>query len=181
MNIVNDINKVIIKKVIEILLVVCFLFLSFHLWRNKNISSLASLMAANQTGYTSLDIENPIDYVMYPMKDEDALNNLAPCFLKVINGTYSTESYQLILVVSKESTLDYHYLNISLGDKVYPLMDLPIREDEGSYVFLLDEGTICGETKEYEARIWLDKRTGNDMQSKQLVMSFDLINEATKM
>lgn len=181
MKIVKDINKLIITKVVEIFLVVGFVFLASYLWRSKNAQEFFSSIASfSNLYYTNFMIENPIDYSMFPMRDEDAMQNLKPCTVKVMNETYTSENYALILKIDKTSTMDYHYIHIGINDKVYALNDLGQVEETENYVFTLAKDTIVGNTKNYEIRVWLNTLAGNEMQGKNLIMHFDLINETTQ-
>ena len=87
----------------------------------------------------------------------------------------------LVLKVGKNSSLDYQYVNIAVDNEVFSLKDLSRIDDQENYYFILDENTLKGEQKIYKMKIWLDERTGNDMQAKQFIMSFQLLNEVTKM
>lgn len=181
MKIVKDINKLIITKVVEIFLVVGFVFLASYLWRSKNAQDFFSSIASfSNLYYTNFTIENPIDYSMFPMRDEDAMQNLKPCTIKVMNETYTSENYALILKIDKTSTMDYHYLHIGINDEVYSLNDLEQTEELENYVFTLAKDKIVGNTKNYEIRVWLNTLAGNEMQGKNLIMHFDLINETTQ-
>ena len=182
MKVIKDINHLILKKIIEIVFVVGFVFYSTSLWNlkeNKNI--FASVFYYNNFNYTKMEIENTIDYNMYPMSDSNALENLSPCSIKIINETSNPEFYLLTLKISKNSTLDYHYLHISLGSKIYSLEDLEMKEEQDSYYFILDEDTIMGMIKSYEIRLWMKQDVENDQQAKQLIISFEIINGVTQL
>lgn len=181
MKIVKDINKLIIKKVVEIVFVVGFVFLASYLWRSKNAQEFFSSIASfSNLYYTNFTVDNPIDYSMFPMRDEDAMQNLKPCIVKVMNETYTSENYALILKIDKASTMDYHYLHIGINDNVYSLSNLEQTEEIENYVFTLAKDTIVGNTKNYEIRVWLNTLAGNELQGKNLIMHFDLINETTQ-
>lgn len=173
MKIIKDINKLIIKKIIEIAFMTCFLFVSVFLWKN-NITQVA-ITAFQNLSYTNLNIENPIDYSMFPMTDEDALKNLNPCYITVSNETYTMEDYSLVFIVNKSSTLDYHFLHISVNDKVYSLDDLETIENEEEISFILVTDSIVGNLETYAIRLWLNTMAGNEMQNQELIMHFDLL------
>lgn len=181
MKIVKDINKLIITKVVEIVFVVGFVFLASYLWRSKNAQDFfSSIVSFSNLYYTNFTIENPIDYSMFPMLDEDAMQNLKPCTIKVMNETYTSENYVLVLKINKESTMDYHFLHISINDEIYSLNNLKQAEEEEEIVFVLAKDNVVGSTKIYEIRLWLNSLTGNEMQGKNLIMHFDLINETAQ-
>lgn len=173
MEIIKNINKLIIKKIIEIVFVACFLFVSIFLWKN-NITQ-ATIAAFQNSSYVNFNIENPIDYSMFPMTDKDALKNLNPCYITVSNETYTMEDYSLVFVVNKSSTLDYHFLHISVNDNVYSLNDLETLENEEEISFILVTDSIVGNLETYAIRLWLNTMAGNEMQNKELIMHFDLL------
>lgn len=178
MKIINDINKLIVKKIIEIVCVACFLFVSFFFWKSGNTKSI--IAAFQDLSYTNFNIENPIDYAMFPMTDEDAMKNLNPCYITVSNETYTKEDYILVLVVNKNSTLDYNFLNISVGDEIYSLNTLEKIENEEEISFILVNDSIVGNLETYAVRLWLNSLAGNDMQNKELIMHFDLLKGSSK-
>ncbi len=182
MKTINDINQLILKKVVEILFVASFVFFSVYLWMDSEKQNMFATAAAySNSNYTSLSIENPIDYSMYPMSDEYAISHLDPCNIKVMNDTLTAENYTLYLKIDKISTLNYHYLHIAIDDNVYNLENLISKEENNNYYFILDKNSIVGATKNYEVKLWLNEIAGNDMQNKQLIMSFEIANEVTKM
>lgn len=182
MKVINDINKLIVKKVIEIIFVSCFVFLAGFLWKSNNAQEfLTSIASFNNLYYTNFTMESPIDYSMFPMADEDALKKLKPCTIKVINETYTNENYRLVLKIDKSSTMDYHYLHVAVNDQIYSLANLEQIEEAEDYVFILAKDSIVGTTKMYEIRVWLNTLAGNDLQGKNLIINFDLINETTQM
>ncbi len=179
---VKDINKLITKKIFEIIFVIGFVFFASYLWNTKNTQEfLTSIAAFSNLHYTNFMVENPIDYSMFPMDDEYAMKNLKPCTIKVINETYTNEEYVLVLKISKESTMDYHFLNIGVNDAIYSLNNLEKYEDESAYVFTIAKDSIVGNTKNYEVRIWLNEMAGNELQGKNLILNFDLLNKTTQM
>ena len=180
MKMVKDINKLIIKKVVEIVFVLGFIVYSAHLWQSQNMQMvLTSLANYNKTNYTSIHVYNPIDYNMYPMEDAFAVQHLAPCTVEIVNETYTNENYELVLKIDKSSTLDYHYLHLGIDDEIYDLKTLLQKETDQEYIFLLNEGTIKGEIKEYKMRLWLEEDAGNELQGKNLKYHFALSNETT--
>lgn len=180
MKIKKDINRLILKKILEITFVLCFAIVSTYLWQSKNAQLFSnSISTFSSMHYTNIKVDSPIQYNMFPMRDEEAMQNLKPCIVSVINGTYILEEYTLILKIDKNSTLDYQFLNIGIDNMIYSLKDLYRQEEDNYYIFVLDTAQILGNTKKYEVRLWLNSMTGNDQQSKTLIMDFDLKNETT--
>lgn len=182
MKIVRDINKLIVKKVLEIVFLFFFVFFATFLWRTSGKEYLlASVSGKERLNYTDLQIENPIQYEMYPMRNQEALSRLKPCILTVSNNTYTEESYMLVLRIAKSSSLDYKVLNLSINGVVSSLTDLPRLEETEDYYFVLDQNSMKGSEKKYHVLLWMDASTGNEMQSKSLFMGFEIMNEVTKL
>lgn len=181
MKIVKDINKMIVRKVMEIVFVVAFIFGSAQIWNNEKTQEvLNSIATFSNANHLDLQVKNQINYSMYPMTDEKAMERLVPCTLIVSNGTYTTEAYSLVLKINKSSTLDYNYLHISVDDSIYALNALEKEVTENEIIFVLDRNTLMAEQKEYQVRLWLNELAGNDLQAKNLSLKFDLINETTQ-
>lgn len=177
MKVIKDINKLIVRKVVEIIFVLSFVFYSTSIWVFKTPqNTLSSTLALATLNYTKIQIEEPQEYSIYPMKDTVALRKQNTWSVNVINNTIFEESYLLVLNYSKSSTIDYSFINISVGQDVFSLDSLPMEEIGDNYYFILDEDTIQSMTKSYEIRVWLKEETENDMQAKQLIMSFEIIN-----
>lgn len=181
MKLKKNINMLIVSKIIEIMFVCAFIFVSIPLWqRMNNVSNLSTALSNNGLIYTGLSVENKLNYSMYPMTTEDALNNLKASKIIVRNDSLTFEEYSVLLTISKESTLDYNCLNIAIDDLVMPLNSMDILEDEENYNFIIDTNNLKGEQKEYLVKIWMDENTGNEMQGKSLILSFELVKSITK-
>lgn len=182
MKMIKEIDKLIRIKVLEIVFLVAFVMVSTSLWKSSSTEELFSMVSSfGNLSYTSIQIENPIQYEMFPMRNQDALKNVKPCVVLVSNDTYTEEEYMLVLKIDKSSTLDYHVLNISMGGEVFSLKDLPLLEETLNYYFVLDENKLKGDKRRYEIQLWMDASAGNEMQSKSLAMNFELMNSITKM
>lgn len=180
MTTVKHINKLIFYKVFEIFFVMAFVFLAVYFWQSSNSQSMLTFASSQaSSNFTTLSVENPIHYSMFPMQDDYAVQKLSPCTLKVVNDSLTTESYALYLKMNKESTIDYHYLHIAIDDTVYPLEQLIAKAEENHYYFLLDRNTMVGDSKNYEIKLWLNEKTGNEMQGKKLILSYEIAHEVT--
>lgn len=182
MDIIKDINKLIIKKIVGIVFIIGFLvFATFDL-HNKNAQDfLAAIIAAENMNYVNFYVKNPIQYELYPISDNDALNNLEPCIIVVNNETYSNELFKLVLKINKNSTIDYRYLHININDNVYALSELERLDNDLEYVFVIQKDYLVASSREYEFRIWLNTLANNEMQNKELNMEFDIIEETVKL
>lgn len=175
---IKSINKLIISKIIEIMFSIAFIVVSIPLITNLNNSNaLKEAAAYDKISYNSLKIDNPINYDMYPMTNEDAINNLIPCKLTISNESNTSEKYTLILKISKKSTMDYKYLNISVDNEIYSLEELKYDEDDYNIIFKLEEGILVANNKTYLTKIWLNENANNDQQATTLSYSFDLLKK----
>ena len=180
MKIVKDINKMIVRKVIEIVFVAAFILGTAQIWRSeKTQEMLNSIALLSNTSHLSLQVKNQINYSMYPMTDERAMEKLVPCTLTVRNETYENEDYTLVLKIDKSSTLDYNYLHISIDNTIYALNALEKEVTNDGVVFILDRNSLVAGQKEYNVRLWLNTLAGNDLQAKNLNLQFDILDETT--
>lgn len=177
----RNLNRLIIAKLVEIVFVCAFVYISITLHQTlQNLQSVAYVPSMDRLNYTSLVVENPIHYLMFPMDNDVAMQKLEPTRLRIINESLTEEAYTLVLEISKNSTLDFHCLNISIDKEIFALQDLTKKEDSNNIYFILDEDSIIGSTKEYEIKLWMDAATGNEMQNKDLILSFELKKSTIK-
>lgn len=180
MNATKNLNMLIAAKIAEIIFVCTFILLSIPLCQNMGKAVAKIEFSDKNLNFTSLAIENNLDYSMYPMSQKDALNKLAPTKLIVENNSLTTENYDLILKISKNSTLDYNCLNIAIDDKIVPLNTLKYMEDSINNYFIIASESLKGNNKEYSIKLWIDEKTGNEMQNKELNLSFELEKNVIK-
>lgn len=175
MKIEKQLNYLIIARIAEIIFVLAFLVLSYPLFENMRLtSSLLKESAGLELTFTSLKIENQMNYPLYPISEKEALNKLEPTKIVVENNSLTEENFWIVLKISKNTTLDYHYLNMAIEDKIYSLNNLTMEEDSENYKFFILKDVLKGNKKEYNLKIWLDETAGNDMQNKVLISSFEL-------
>lgn len=177
----KDINRLIAVRVVEIIFISTFLIVSYPVWQNIEVTKLAKqTLSESNLNFTSLKVKNPLSYTMYPMSKTNAINKLEATTLIIENNTLTEEEYILSLKISKSSTLDYNCLNIAIDEKVMPLNSLEIKEDSANYYFVIDENKIQGDYREYKIKLWMDEKTGNEMQNKKLSLSFEIRKSVTK-
>lgn len=175
MKIEKQLNYLIIARIAEIIFVLAFLVLSYPLFENMRLtSSLLKESAGLELAFTSLKIENQISYPLYPISEKEALKKFEPTKIIVENNSLTEENYWIVLKISKNTTLDYHYLNMAIEDKIYSLNNLTMEEDSENYKFFILKDVLKGDKKEYNLKIWLDETAENDMQNKVLISSFEL-------
>ena len=171
----KNINKIIHWKIVEITLLISIIIVSFPIWKTLEKNEVLSIASSySNVQFSHLEVSNYALGSMFPISNEQALKNIEPTSIKVINDTKTTEDYSLYIKVSKNSTLDYNCLNIALNNKIAALNEFILSEDEENYYFLLESNTIAGEIKEYSFMLWMDEKTDNSMQGKTLTYSFEI-------
>jgi hypothetical protein len=178
---INNVNKLILKKVLEICFVLTFIFASVPLSQKLSQStSLASAAYFDNASFTSLNVTEPAQYFLYPISNKEAINTISPYNLEVVNDTLTLENYTLYLKIEKTSTLDYNALDIEINDNIYSLNTLDMESDDEYYWFVIDKNSIKGDTYNYSVKIWMDENTGNNMQGRSLSLAFDLVENSTE-
>ncbi len=154
----KNITKIIHIKIMEIFMVIAFVIGSYFIWNSLNKSELFELLENNHlpTSYAYIEVLTENQYNMYPMQDEEAMNNLLPNSIQMINNTYFNTEYALGIKVKKTSTLDYQNLKISIQNKASYLKDYYVAEDNLFYYFKLEEGSLQAKTIKYDIKLWLD-------------------------
>jgi len=172
---VKRINKMIRGTILEIALVISFVFLSIPLWQSFNLNKYASVAYYyDNINYTNLEVSDFSDYILYQTTDELAVEHIKPISINLINDTNTTENYSLWIVINKSSTLDYNYLKINYNGKVSHLNEYKTVENAEYYYILLSEDTITAENINFELQIWIDNTIENDIIDKYL--NFDIMN-----
>lgn len=171
------INRLIHFKFFEIAIMILVIVISFPLWKKLNIDeTIATAAFYSKAKFSYIEVENQNQGSMFPIKTEEILNTETKTKIKVTNETKTSEEYNLLLKLNKNSTLDYHCLNIALNNEVSTLEEKYYYEDLDNIYFSLTIDTINAECKEYEFLIWLDyDRAENDMQGKVLNYQFELL------
>lgn len=170
----KNINKIIHIKIMEIMMVVVFVIGSYFIWSSLNQSELFQLLENTSlpTSYAYIEVLNENQYNMYPIEDEEAMKNLMPNTIQMVNNTYFDTLYSLGIRVRKTSTLDYQNLKLSMQNKVSYLKDFYVAEDNIYYYFLLEEGNIQASTISYDIKIWLDVESNADVFGKTFEYEF---------
>ena len=180
MNVKKRINKLIIIKINEIILIICFFITTTILNKKNNLNNINNFLHSDNLVFTNLIVEKPINYVMYPMEKSEALNRIVPAKLIIKNESLTSEEYNFLLKISKESSIDYHNLNISLNEKVAPLYSFYLKEDDKNYYFLIETNTLKSNNKEYLIKVWLDIKAKYNIEKNQLISSFEIVKSITK-
>lgn len=173
----EKINRLIHFKFFEIMIMISIILISFPLWKKLDIDeTLATASFYSKAKFSYLEVENKNQGSMFPIKNEEVLKTENRTKIKITNETKTVEEYHLLLKINKNSTLDFHYLNIYFNNQISSLEEKYYYEDMDNIYFSLIIDTINAEQKEYDFLIWLDyDRTGNDMQGKILNYELELL------
>ena len=181
MKVLKDINKIILIKVIEIMFTILFIIVSANLYKSEKAQEvMQSLALYKDFTPINLSIRNQINYSMYPMDDEKAMQKLIPCTLTVNNETYKEEFYTLVLKMDIRFINDISYLHISINNSIYSLDTLEKEVLEDKIIFVLDRNTIVSGKKDYNIRIWYNELNENYVPQK-LLFNFELITQNTNL
>lgn len=163
------------NTIIEIVVVIAIVFMTIPIWQSFDLSDYETI-AANYSYKvnTKLELSDLSDYVLYQVNDELATTNIKPINIKLINNTSVSERYNLYLMVSKESTLDYNVIKVKYLNEIKYLSDLEMIEDELNYYFSLSEGQIESGVIENDLLLWIDSSKDADINNKYF--NFYIIN-----
>lgn len=176
----NNLNKMIRTKVLEIFFVILFIIGTYIPWNSLHTSETYELLKRpNPTSYAYVDVIKYNNYEMYPMKDDTAIKMLMPNSLQVINSTYLDSGYSLGIRIKKESTLDYKTIKISFHEKVFYLKEFFTKEDENYYYFLLEQGSIKANTLSYDIKMWIEETPETNVYGKKLIYDFVNLDSIT--
>lgn len=173
MKIKKNINKLIIKKIAEITFVVAFMLFTIpfcHKLRDK----VSIAKSYDNITYTSLTVSDDINYDMFPMHNDYALENIKPTILCISNDTYTKENYIVNLIINKNSTLDYNLINIAINNEVYSLNKMNKIENNDSYIFPIINSNIVSTVQKYEFKLWINDRATDEVQGTNLELYFSL-------
>ncbi len=171
----NNLNKLIRLKVLEIGMTLGFVAFSFFLWDSFRNGEVIEAMNSvdNNRSYAYVDIVKESKYLLAPMKDEEALESLVPKTISMQNGTHLNTDYAFGLKIDKASTLDYQNIKIAFNHEVSYLKDFYEKEDNDYYYFVFDKGSLSdANQKTYEIQLWLDENTTLNYSNKNLLYEF---------
>ena len=169
------INKMIRRTILEIALVIAFVIISIPIWQSFDLSDVESVAYYyDNIEFTTLEVSDYSDYILYQASDEIAIQNIKPINIKLNNDTNTKEEYNLYIVVDKTSTLDTDLIKINYNGETKLLSELKQLEDESYAYFLLESGTLV--SREYESNLlmWIDIEQDDEITDKYLI--FDIEN-----
>ena len=157
--------------IIRMLIVLVLCIASIPIWFNKN-NSLSGVMALNLNNDTvTVDIDHFKSLIV--IDDEQAKDIIEPIDVKLTNHNNMTESINLVFLVSKTSSIDYHYIRVSLDDKIYNISNMNKYEDADNYYFVLENVIMdASSTITYKARIWVNDSVGKLPNTSSVTANF---------
>lgn len=157
--------------IIRMIIVVTLCILSIPIWFNKNNSLSGALAMSFDNEIVSISIDQFKPLIV--IDDNEALSIIEPTKVLIKNHSDRTESINLVFLVTKTSTIDYHYIRVSLDDKIYNLNSLNRYEDADNYYFVLENINIEAQSNiEYGTRIWVNTSAGKLPNTSSLTTNF---------
>lgn len=121
----------------------------------------------------TVNITENNNYNLYPMTDEYAEKNLFSNTLVINNNSNKNKEYQLILKVSKSSTIKLENLKFKVSNKLFRLDEFSYEDNKYYYYEVFREKLSKNNHTDINYKLWLDEKTeiltGND-----LVYSFEV-------
>ena len=177
---IKIINHLIVGKIIEIICIIMFIFFTNSLFK-KDSTIFSTLNNKNELIFTEFFVENVFNDITIPLSKTEALNKLRPTNIIVKNNTLTQEEYKVILKISKNTLIDYNYLNISINNKSKPLNTLDKNEDKINHYFTIIKDKIKGGEKEYSVKVWLDEKAENTSSSEKQNLSYEVIKSTNNL
>ena len=127
----KDINKLIRNYVLEIVVVIIFVVVSYPIWKLLDKSEMAKIASSYANmNYLYLDIDKYVSTNDF----YDAVT--------IWNETNTKRGYDLVVKIEKDSTVED--LEVMINDKKYSLKNKKYKEDNKYIYYKLIKGTLVG-------------------------------------
>ncbi len=140
----------------------------FNLARGRRIGLLANYYH-----------EQPIEIIkgdfssLRIIDDISALNVVEPTDIVLINKNGFDKTFDLVFTISKDSTIDYNNLVISLDNDINHLSDMMIDYDENYYYFNMGTKVVAAYSEDtYSFRMWMKEDASNLRNNSSLTINF---------
>lgn len=171
----NNITRIIYRKIREIALCVFIIVATFFINDAMNHSEVFKLLEMEKpTSLAYVDMIKKEDNELYLVEDQASLDHVEPIIVQMVNDTYLETTYALGMKVNKKSTMDYNNLKISYLDKIVNLKELFVGEDATHNYFLLERGDLTASSKTYEIKLWIDKK--GEMTETNNTVQYEFMN-----
>ncbi len=158
----------IMKSVIITTIIVLFSIPIWNYTSHKNSLALAD-------AYGNLDIAVDIGgfSALTLVENNRAFDVISPTDLSFRNQNDFKKDFEILFLVTKDSTVDPNFINVSLDNKVYSLKNLERREDEENSYFVLRKESLDAYSEiQYKTRIWLDAEAARPTENSILTTNF---------
>jgi len=163
----KSINRLIVSVTITTLL----FFISIPLW-NYSVAKRSAILASSY-GDLAISVNIGTFDSLVAIEDYRAFDYIKPTTISFRNRNGFKKEFDLLLLVSKDSTIDYKDLKVSIGEKIYHVKSLEMLEDSDNYYFIINSYSLEAYSEDsLEARIWLDENIQGNINEKTLTTNF---------
>ena len=164
-------DKNVVKISTSIIITLILVMVSIPLW-NYSSGKQNSILADSSEALNISVIVGDFPKMLI-IEDERAFDNIEPTTISLRNRNSFNKDCALLMLVSKESTLNYKNIKIAIEDKTYNLKDLIAEEDKENYYFYLNKYKIEKYSNiEIRVRMWLDENTKLPSGTPKLITNF---------
>ena len=164
-------EKNIIKLVLSVVITTLLFFISIPLW-NFSVAKRSAIFAS-QYGDLAISLNMETFDPLVVIEDYRAFDYINPTKISFRNKNSFKKNFELLLVVSKDSTVSYKDLKVSIGDKIYNVKSLETFEDSDNHYFILNKYSLDAYSEDsIMVRIWLDEDIENLPTDRSLTMNF---------
>ena len=164
-------DKSIRRLFISIIITFILVFASIPLW-NYSSGKKGAILAE-----TYKDLTVSVEIGKFPqmiiIEDARAFKYIEPTNISLRNKNDESKECELLMLVDKKSTINYEYLRVSIGDKIYKLTDLVKIEDKDNYYFILEKYNIEPyKDIKLKVRIWISENVKDIDENSSLITNF---------
>lgn len=163
----KSVSRIVVSIIITLILVV----ISIPLWNYSSGKKGALLVDS----YEDLSIAVTIGEFkeLLIVEDNRALDLIDTTKLSLRNRNDFSKDCELLMLVNKDSTIDYSYVRVAVEDKIFKLKDLDMYEDNDNYYFVIGNYDIDAYSNiEVNVRIWLGEDIGVVLDKDSLITNF---------
>ena len=163
----RSINRLIISVTITTLL----FFISIPLW-NYSVAKRSAILASSY-GDLAISVNIGSFAPLVAIEDYRAFDYIKSTPISFRNRNGFKKDFELLLLVSKDSTIDYKYIKLAIGEKIYHVKSLEMLEDDDNYYFVINNYSLEAYSEDsIEVRIWIDENIQGSISDKSLTTNF---------
>ncbi len=157
--------------IINIILTLLLVFVSIPLWNSSGSEKILRVATTFDNLDIAMTIKNFQDIGIIYEKDE--WSELEPTEIYLRNQNSYAKSCDLIMKISKDSTLDYENIYIAIDNKVYHLSELKVNENQKNCYYRLSTLDFSSYTdRRVFLRLWLEGNPNSDIDDLKLLADF---------